>query len=93
MDNLILKNHSNEFHMLEKNLYEIKEEKKYSSINESYLLDMINKAKHGLNDIISNKGILLDNEILEMSLYLDRLLMLYIKNSRGDKGDREEKWG
>lgn len=83
MDNLILKNYSDEIHILKINSYEIKEEKNYEIGNDLYILDRIDKAKHELNNIISNKGILIDDEILEMSLYLDRLLMLYIKNSGG----------
>nr|WP_312576219.1 Spo0E family sporulation regulatory protein-aspartic acid phosphatase [Sedimentibacter sp.] len=83
MDNLILKNYSDEIHILKINSYEIKEEKNYEIGNDLYILDRIDKAKHELNNIISNKDILIDDEILEMSLYLDRLLMLYIKNSGG----------
>jgi len=92
VDNLIIKKQIYEFNSLEKKTYETKRNKSKIK-NKSYLLDRIEKTKHELNDIIGNKSTLMDDEISEISLYLDRLLMLYIKNSRGGKGDREEKWG
>jgi hypothetical protein len=90
MDNLISFEKNNDFCKQEK-LKELNELQNVNIENKGYLLDSINNAKCRLNNIIDNKGVLLDDEILELSLYLDRLLILYIKNSEVDSYDREEK--